>query len=108
MDGIPLQPLANDPSVEANRDLLFEAFDLGEAHLGRSFGIRRGQWVYNQYSNGEEAEELYNMSSDPYQLQNLLYDPPGVDAPSPEHLALADQLSIRLAQLKGCAGASCR
>lgn len=108
MDGIPLQRMANDPSVEANRDLLFEAFDLGEPQLGQSFGIRRGQWVYNQYSNGEEAEELYNMSADPYQLQNLLYDPPGIEEPSPAGVALADQLAARLAQLKGCAGATCR
>jgi N-acetylglucosamine-6-sulfatase len=100
MDGIPLQPLANDPSVEANRDLLFEANDLGSPDLGQSFGIRRGVWVFNQYSNGDE--ELYNMSTDPYQLNNLLHGNAGAYA------TLREQLATRLAQLKVCSGASCR
>jgi N-acetylglucosamine-6-sulfatase len=115
IDGIPLQPLARSPLVQENRDLLFESFDLGAPELGQSFGIRRGSWVYNEYSNGtggalSDHAELYDMNTDPYQLNNLLYDPPppgGSDAPSPQHLALADQLAARLAQLRTCAGASC-
>ena len=85
MDGINLLPLTQDPTREMGRDLLFEAFDLGSPELGKSFGIRRGQWVYNEYSNGDD--ELYDMRADPYQLHNLLYDPPppgGADAPSPQ------------------------
>ena len=39
MDGIPLLPLAQNPSVAANRDLLFESYDIG------GFGIRSGPWV---------------------------------------------------------------
>lgn len=115
MDGIPLQPLAKNPSVSANRDLLFEAFDLGAPDLGKSFGIRRGPWVYNEYSNGHSTvlsdyAELYDMNSDPFQLHNLLYDPPppgGPDAPSPTILALRSQLAARLAQLRTCSGATC-
>jgi N-acetylglucosamine-6-sulfatase len=108
MDGINLLPLTRDPTNEIGRDLLFEAFDLGSPELGQSFGIRRGQWVYNKYSDGDE--ELYDMKTDPYQLHNLLYDPPppgGADAPSPELLALASQLAARLTQLRTCSGASC-
>jgi N-acetylglucosamine-6-sulfatase len=116
MDGIPLQPLANNASVAANRDLLFEAFDLGSPDLGKSFGIRRGQWVYNEYTNGNigvlsDHAELYDMNGDPYQLNNLLYDPPptgGPDAPSPQILVLASQLAARLAQLRTCSGPSCQ
>jgi N-acetylglucosamine-6-sulfatase len=112
MDGIPLQPLANNPSVDANRDLLFEAFDLGQPELGQSFGIRRGQWVYNEYTAGGtqlyDRAELYDMKTDPYQLHNLLYDPPGLEEPAPEHVALASQLSARLQQLRVCSGGSCR
>jgi N-acetylglucosamine-6-sulfatase len=100
MDGINLLPLTQDPSASANRDLLFESVDLG------IYGLRRGQWSYNRYSNGDQ--ELYNLNTDPYQLQNLLYDPPGLGEPSPQDVALAGQLSARLAQLRVCSGASCR
>jgi N-acetylglucosamine-6-sulfatase len=100
MDGIDLLPLTRDPNVSTNRDLLFESVDLG------IYGIRRGNWSYNRYSNGDQ--ELYNLTTDPFQLENRLYDPPGLDAPSPEDVALAGQLSTRLAQLRTCSGASCR
>jgi N-acetylglucosamine-6-sulfatase len=110
MDGIPLLPLAKDPSVDANRDLLFESFDLGESNFrDQSFGIRRGSLAYNEYSNGDR--ELYDLNTDPFELQNLLYDPPPAGPvggePDPANIALANQLSVRLAQLKGCSGASC-
>ena len=109
MDGIDLLPLTRDPTNEIGRDLLFEAFDLGSPELGQSFGIRRGQWVYNNYGNGDE--ELYDMKTDPYQLHNLLYDPPplgGADAPSPQLVDLASRLGARLAQLRTCSGAELR
>ena len=95
IDGISLLPLATDPSVGANRDLLFESFDFG------IFGIRRGPWVYNQYDNGDE--ELYNLDTDPYELTNLLFGPNASN-----HAATKGQLAARLAQLKRCAGVSCR
>jgi N-acetylglucosamine-6-sulfatase len=119
MDGLSLIPMTRDPTNNIGRDLLFEAFDLGSPALGQSFGIRRGQWVYNEYVNGDEGNpgvlsdhaELYDMNNDPYQLHNLLYDPPppgGSDAPSPQILALASQLSARLQLLRSCSGPSCR
>jgi N-acetylglucosamine-6-sulfatase len=102
MDGISLLPPINDPSVAANRDILFESVDIG------AYGIRRGPWKYTQWDDG--SRELYNINDDPYELRNLLYDPPplgGANAPSPAILALADQLAVRLAQLRTCSGASC-
>jgi arylsulfatase A-like enzyme len=111
MDGIPLQPLAADPSVSAQRDLLFESFDLGDTNFrDQAFGIRRDQWAYNEYSDG--GKELYNLRTDPYELDNLLYDPglpgPAGGEPDPANVALAQQLAVRLAQLRSCSGTSCR
>jgi N-acetylglucosamine-6-sulfatase len=100
MDGIPLLPLAKNPADSANRDILFESPDIG------AFGIRRGPWKYNLWTNGDE--ELYNLDDDPYELTNLLYDPPGPTEPSPANVALASELKVRLAQLKTCSGDSCR
>ena len=100
MDGIPLLPLAKNPGEGNNRDILFESPDIGV------YGIRRGPWKYNLWNNGDE--ELYNLDDDPYELTNLLYDPPGPGGPTPEELALASELKVRLAQLRTCNGASCQ
>jgi N-acetylglucosamine-6-sulfatase len=94
MDGIPLLPLAQDPSDQANRSLLFESFDIG------TFGVRQGPWAYNQWNDG--GEELYNLETDPYELTNLLFGPG-----KSSYTAIRNQLAARLAQLKTCAGASC-
>jgi N-acetylglucosamine-6-sulfatase len=94
MDGIPLLPLAKDPSDQAGRSLLFESFDIG------TFGVREGPWAYNQWNDG--GQELYNLDNDPYELTNLLFGP-GASS----YTAIRNQLAARLAQLKTCAGASC-
>jgi arylsulfatase A-like enzyme len=99
MDGISLLPLIRDPASSPNRDLLFES-DIG------AYGMRRGPWKYTAWDNGDE--ELYNLDDDPYELENLLYDPPGPAEPSPDNIALADQLRARLDQLRACAGVTCR
>src|SRR5262249_56230107 len=57
MDGISLLPMTRDPTNNVGRDLLFESFDTG------SFGIRRGNWAYNEYVASGDAE-LYNLVSD--------------------------------------------
>ncbi len=100
MDGIPLLPLAQNPGAGSNRSILFESPDIG------AYGIRRGPWKYDLWSNGDE--ELYNLDDDPYELTNRLYDPPGPAAPSPSDLALAAQLKMRLEQLRTCNGADCQ
>jgi N-acetylglucosamine-6-sulfatase len=93
VDGMSLLPLAGDPGAGANRDLLFEVFDFGGI-----FGIRRGPWKLNEYANGDH--ELYNLNDDPYELRSIDREP--------AYAAIETQLSARLSQLKGCAGASCR
>jgi len=59
--------------------------------------LRTEQYLYVEYANGER--ELYDMQTDPYQLQNLAAtaDP-----------ALLATLDANLEQLRLCAGADCR
>jgi N-acetylglucosamine-6-sulfatase len=95
MDGIPLLPLAKNPSESANRDVLFESPDIG------AFGIRRGPWKYNLWNNGDE--ELYNVDDDPYELTNLLFGP-GAST----YATIRNQLNTRLQQLRTCNGATCQ
>lgn len=60
--------------------------------------LRTTQYAYVEWDGGEK--ELYDMVSDPYQLQSLHADPEKAD--------LMSQLSLRLSAMKGCSGASCR
>jgi N-acetylglucosamine-6-sulfatase len=92
MDGIDLLPLTRDPNVANDRSILFESVDLD------IYGIRRGPWSYNLYSNGDE--ELYNLTDDPYQLTSMDSDP-GL-------ASLKASLKADLERLKTCSGATCR
>jgi N-acetylglucosamine-6-sulfatase len=91
MDGISLLPLISDPGAQANRTLLFEAFDTG------TFGVRQGDWAFNQYDNGDR--ELYNLKADPFELES--------QDKNPADVMIESQLAAKLAQLKSCSGASC-
>ena len=92
MDGINLLPLTRDPTFQMGRDILFESTDL------QIFGLRRGPWAYNRYSDGEE--ELYNLPADPYELDSLANDPSTAE--------LRASLSAELDTLLTCSGANCR
>jgi len=92
MDGIDLLPLTRDPNVANNRTLLFESFDIN------SFGLRRGPWSYNVYSDGED--ELYNLDDDPYQLTSVTDDP--------DLASLKASLKADLERLRTCSGDTCR
>jgi N-acetylglucosamine-6-sulfatase len=95
MDGLSLLPLVSNTGAEANRTLLFESFDTG------TFGVRQGSWAFNRYANNEE--ELYDLGSDPFELDNLLSG-----AGAATYLGIRNQLAAQLDRLKNCAGASCR
>jgi arylsulfatase A-like enzyme len=60
-------------------------------------GLRTPRYAYFEYENGEE--ELYDMRSDPYQLQSIH------QSADPE---LLEDLRGRLRALEDCAGAGCR
>jgi arylsulfatase A-like enzyme len=67
--------------------------------LGRGWNmLRTTRWAYVEWAGGEK--ELYDMHTDPYQLQNLHAEPDKAD--------LIARLSARLDAFKGCSGDSCR
>ena len=99
MDGRSLVPLANDPTVAAQRAILLEDWPNG-AFFGippHYDGIRTQTDVYLEYANGER--EYYDLVNDPYQLTSRHGDA----ATATRRTALAS----RLAQLKTCVGAAC-
>lgn len=60
-------------------------------------GLRTNEYVYVEYVTGEK--ELYNIKTDPYQLNNLA---------SQADAKLLAELSARLRELRECRGATCR
>jgi N-acetylglucosamine-6-sulfatase len=60
--------------------------------------VRTQQYLYASYESGDQ--ELYDLQADPYQLVSVHRDP--------GQAALVAELSLRLEELKSCAGVSCR
>jgi len=93
----------DDPNVDSVMNLPFlfssSAWIQPLAQKQRTlFGIRAEKYMYAEYSDG--FRELYDLSADPYELQNL--------AAAAADPAVLEELSNWLADFKTCGGASCR
>ena len=92
MDGRSLVPVAQNPAAGAAREILFES----EVN-GGSAGVRSGSFVF--IDNENESPELYDLSTDPFQLENL--------AALPAYAAKRTELQAKVDAYRACAGASC-
>jgi N-acetylglucosamine-6-sulfatase len=97
MDGQPLLPLALDPQQGRDRTLLVEGYGSGSGKPPFR-AVRDPRYLYTEWNNGEK--ELYDLQTDPYELQS-------------RHAAanmktVRKRLAAKLAKLRICAGASCR
>lgn len=90
LDGHSLVPLAQDPEVDREGDILLEN--------RRSAALRTARYMYAEHRGG--ARELYDMAADPFQLESRHDDPQLAD--------VQERLAARLVQLRDCAGAACR
>jgi len=95
LDGRDLRPLASDSTLGTNRSMLLENWITYTSD--RTWALRGGQWYYSTWSNGDR--ELYDMSRDPYQVNNVVNEP--------SYAAVVASLDARLNVLKTCAGATC-
>lgn len=64
VDGVDLRDVVATPQAYADRAVLIERYDADCFE-----GVRTPQYMYARYATGEE--ELYNLVTDPAQLQNL-------------------------------------
>jgi len=97
-DGQSLMPSLQNPDLETGRAILLEAY-AGTPILG----VRTSRYLYTEWEDTGTAapeRELYDMYSDPYQLNNL--------ANVPGYGTIVHELSVELHQLLDCAGADCR
>jgi arylsulfatase A-like enzyme len=80
MQGMSLLPLLEDPDLTFRKDFFYEHLyrhmdDF--MHIERSEGVRTKDWKYIRYINqeGPVSEELYQLSADPLELNDLSADP---------------------------------
>lgn len=99
VDGRSLLSLARDPDRSNDRALLIESLvhDRSTDYGYPYDAIRSGHFLYVHYSTGDE--ELYNLVTDPYELESLAGDPDYAD----KQQALATALD----RLRDCAGKEC-
>jgi N-acetylglucosamine-6-sulfatase len=94
-DGQSLLPLARDPRIGRNRELLIE---VARGTAMRTTAIRTKRWLYAEHAGGER--ELYDLLTDPQQLNSL--------HAAPALTGLQINLALRLDALRRCRGVVCR
>lgn len=109
-DGRSLRPFWSNPKRRTRRAVVLESYvgpvDLPISDAGisapappRNFsGIRAGRYKYIEYTNGER--ELYDLRTDPAELQNRIHNP--------AWRRVATSLARILASRRECRGAACR
>lgn len=99
MDGVSIVPVINNPSSVWRNEVLLETTNTPESPLSAPgyFGLRTSQYVYGEYETGEQ--ELYELSSDPYQLNS--------QHSNPAYQSILTNLQQRLQTLKTCVGVNC-
>jgi arylsulfatase A-like enzyme len=97
VDGQSLAGALAAPDTLGRRAILLEGYapaDVDSAYVG----VHTGTTVYVEYETG--GVELYDLTTDPFQLENL--------AGLPEHRRLEATMRRYLHELRGCAGTACR
>jgi N-acetylglucosamine-6-sulfatase len=104
-DGLSLVPLAVDKLYNPGRGLLEETFfnqpepgDPSEV-VNRYRAVRTDRYLYAEYGSTGERE-LYDLQTDPYELQSLHADP--------AYARVRSRLAALLHRLQTCAGEVCR
>jgi arylsulfatase A-like enzyme len=104
IDGHSLVPLLRNPLIPWREDFL--AVHWRNMTTPTFAGVRTSQYLYSETSYNEASsfkeEELYDLSTDPFQLENLIKS-----SHKNGYKEGTDQLRERLEELKTCTGADC-
>ncbi|MFT4767539.1 MAG: arylsulfatase A-like enzyme [Glaciecola sp.] len=91
LDGYSMAPLLDGSALQIREDFLIEYYSDEVFPRIQNMGyqaLRTGRYKYIRYSELKDMDELYDLESDPYELDNLLPN----RAPS----GLAEQLAARI------------
>jgi arylsulfatase A-like enzyme len=107
LDGRPLGPIVADDAAPWRTHLLSHGFSSDilkptiAFDINRFTAVRTPRWVFAQHKleNDQTVEELYDMSTDPWQLDNL--------SGNPAYASVADALRQSLEKLRDCKGDAC-
>lgn len=83
MNGKSMMPLLNDPRADFRDDFFLEhdSVIIVDNPIPDSYGVRTKDWKYIRYVHVDpEVEEMYNLNTDPLELNNLINDQDFVDA----------------------------
>jgi len=94
-DGRSLLPLAREPALGLARPLLIE---VAQGARMRTTAIRTRRWLYAEHAGG--ATELYDLSTDPQELNSLSVTPAAAQVRA--------RLARQLEALRRCRGRDCR
>jgi len=93
LDGTSLVPLLGDVTAPWNRAVLTQS--------QRGFGVATQHYRYMDWGSHKEQQfEVYDMTVDPYQLNNV--------AGQPAYAEIQADLAAALEQLRGCSGSTCK
>jgi hypothetical protein len=97
VDGRALQGAAENPGRELGRDI--------EIETNAYAGVRTKRYKYIEYTSGPNAgfQELYDLQSDPYELQNVANG-----SAFPQYAKIHAAMQEQLAKVRACTGDGCR
>jgi arylsulfatase A-like enzyme len=96
LDGVSLRAIAQRPGAFSGRRIVLESGPANGPANPQYSALRTARWKYVEYVTG--PRELYDLRADPFERRNVY-------AIKRE---ARDSLARQLAQLRACAGASCR
>lgn len=90
VNGKSLLPLLMDPEGSVRSDFLLEVYNSRAGYKGIDYAVRTKDYKYAELSSGEK--ELYDFTTDPYELVNQVNNP--------QYGKIREDLSGRLKELK--------
>ena len=95
VDGESLVPLLQGSAGGWRTDFLIEYWAETEDGINTYAGVHSQEWKYDELASATQETELYDLTTDPYELENLSADPTYTDLVTTLRARLAALLAVR-------------